>query len=259
MKSTIESFYTLLFGSEDGTCFTDNPYGTDILPMYRRRATEYFSINPMHTSRKDTNVTCYRNILLEFDKLSLTEQLVLIATIPRSTVVFSGKKSYHCIISLERPCQDRIEYDALVRRIMKKIPQADPSTKNPSRLSRCPGVLRKDTNQLQDLIGVYKPVTKTELEDWLGPELISEQPKSVIDKLPEGMQKLRKGSTSYFLEFGATEGHWNRELFLTALDLLRCGTDEEQVRGLLAEVTGRLDKSDLRTIQSAVDTWRKDG
>lgn len=256
-----KQFWEVLFDPEERTCFTNSPYHVDLFFVHELNDCrfQYFSINPMTGSRRDSNVTFYRNILLEFDTLRAEEQKAIIDTIPHSTLVWSGVKSYHCIISLQDPCETRTEYDALVRRIMAKVPQADPSTKNPSRLSRFPGTIRQGTTQPQELVHVNSRITKAKLEAWLGPEkLKTEQYKPVIE-LPEGMPRIRKGSTSYFLEFGATEGYWNRELFLAALDLLRCGTDEEQVRGLLAEVTGRLDKSDLRTIQSAVDTWRRDG
>lgn len=251
-------FYKLLFDDDEQTCFTSTPYGTAVYSAHGDCNINYFSINPMHTSRKDTNVTCLRNILLEFDGISEIEQLAIIKTIPYSTVVWSGNKSYHCIISLMEPCRDRNEYNDLVQRIMRKVPQADPSTKNPSRLSRCPGAFREDTGRPQRLHDLACRRTRAELEAWLGPELKTEQPKSIIE-IPEGMKRIKSRNTCYFLEFGADPGHWNRELFLAALDLLRCGYDDNSTTGLLEAVTGRLDKSDRRTIQSAIDTYRRDG
>ncbi len=259
--ANITKFYSTLFEPGESTCFSATPYGTLLTLVGHEfsHSLQFFSINPLRGSRCDANVTCYRNILLEFDKLPLGEQLKLIVTIPHSTVVYSGGKSYHAIISLAEPCSTKDEYDTLVRRIYDRLPDVDKSTKNCSRFSRTPMALR-DTGALQDLVEVRERVSRAALEAWLGPETAEEAglgPETATFSAPRSL-KLLHPSTLYFLEFGADPGWWNRSLYMSALDLARCGNSEFEVIKRLTAVTGKLDNSDRRTIRSALNAVRKE-
>lgn len=170
---TIDRFLKVLFEPEEQTCYASSPYDTK---LYAQPTSDcvFFSINPMHTSRKDENVTCYRNILLELDKVPIEQQMNLVLSkIPVSTIVFSGNKSYHFIISLKEPAKDRETYDRIVRGLMQAIPEADPTTKNPSRLSRFPGVFRPDTRLFQELVYVGERISVDKLPK---PKQIAEKP-----------------------------------------------------------------------------------
>jgi hypothetical protein len=166
---TTRSFLKVLFEPDEQTCFADTPYnialGTTPIP-----GNTFFSINPMHTSRADANVTCYRNLMLECDNMPLEQQIEYVTSrIPVSTIVYSGGKSYHFIISLAEPCSTREEYDTLVRRIHALLPQVDPTTKNPSRFSRLPGAMRLDTGKMQDLVYKGSRISRATLEAKLPP------------------------------------------------------------------------------------------
>jgi len=249
----IEDFYATLFDPEDYVCWSPNPYGVQSRPvtdLMNSTANCFFSINPLKGKRCDANVTSYRNILLEFDTISLTEQLKLIATIPHSTLVYSGGKSYHAIISLEEACATKDDYDKLVRRIYDRLPDVDKSAKNPSRFSRAPGA-KRDSGAVQDLIEVKEQVTRNELEAWLGPDVI-EEAYSIGNSDAAHSQGRLNANTLWFLADGAEEGKWNKHLFMAALDLARCGRSEENIMETCAKVTGKLDNSDKRTIRSAI-------
>lgn len=149
---TQERFLQLLFESGELTCFSSSPYGTEIKNA-PDQTDVFFSINPMHTSRADSNVTSYRNFLLEIDSIPLNQQIQLVTSkLPVSAITFSGGKSYHFIISLKEPLTNESDYRRAVRGLMEAVPEADKSTKNPSRLSRLPNVIRPDTGLLQELV-----------------------------------------------------------------------------------------------------------
>lgn len=164
-----QKFFKTLFEKDEDTCFSETPYGTNVSHAtswpYASANSIYFSINPMHTSRADSNVTAYRNILLEIDSLPLDQQIAYIRDkVPVTSITYSGLKSYHFIISLQEPCVDRADYGQLVRRIMHLISAADPTTKNPSRFSRLPGAIRPDTQKVQELVFLGNRIARADLE-----------------------------------------------------------------------------------------------
>jgi hypothetical protein len=74
-------------------------------PWEAAQPAEYVTLNPLITNVRKSHVMAdYRNFLLEFDSVSLPEQLHLIsmleAALPIRTITYSGGKSYHCIIAL---------------------------------------------------------------------------------------------------------------------------------------------------------------
>ncbi len=248
----IEKFYNILFEPHEYVCWSYDIYGTKVYgqqTMLQQRGANFFSINPLIGGRLDANVTCFRNILIEFDSIPLREQIIelTLKVVPYSTLVYSGGKSYHAIISLEEPCETREDYDRLVLRIQKKLPDMDTSTKNPSRFSRAPGALRNGVEQT--LHGAHKRCSKKDLEEWLGPEEIVEKP---IKLKTEQSYRILRGPTQYFLGFGAPDGTWNRELFLATLDMARASYTRDEIIERLEAITGHLDKKDMSTIKSAM-------
>lgn len=160
---TRDSFLQLLFEPGELTCFADSPMVTELSsePLANDL---FFSINPMHTKRADDNVTVFRNFLLELDNVPIYEQIQLVTSkVPVSSIVFSGNKSYHFIISLSSPCETISEYRAYSRALLEAVPEADKSTKNPSRLSRLPGAIRPDTKLLQELVYLGSKIDKQKL------------------------------------------------------------------------------------------------
>lgn len=258
----MRQFYETLFNTGEGVCIGTSVYDTairtftpDALPIGN-----FVSINPMHTSRADANVTQYRNILCEFDQGSRAEQLAAIAGMPASTIVSSGGKSIHAIISLAEAMPAESAYRALVHSIYTKLPTVDKSGKNPSRFTRVPGVLRVETGQFQELLYNAGRVPLAALEAWLGSP-ISTEAHAYADEGPSSRSSLRRPNqwTNYFLMFGAETpaGMWNVELFKAACDLARCGKTAEEIVETLNGVTGHLDRADMKTINSAIKTARR--
>lgn len=120
--------------------------------------TPYEVLNPLKadiTQRSDENVSSMRNLLFEFDELSLDEQEELIENNKNhiNRVVFSGNKSYHVRITLLEEPESKEEYKFIWKKINDELfsGNADPQCKNPSRLTRCPGAFREGTDRLQSL------------------------------------------------------------------------------------------------------------
>lgn len=252
----MRQFYETLFNAGEGICLGRVVYDTRIETFNPSAVpvANFVSINPMHTSRADANVTNFRNILCEFDQGTREEQLAAIAGMPVSTIVSSGGKSIHAVISLAEPLQSEVQYRMLVSRIYSKLPTVDKSGKNPSRFTRVPGVLRVDTGKFQELLASNGRIPNPVLHDWLGPA--TEEPMPEYVQYDSNRASLRRPNqwTRYFLMFGAETppGSWNLELFKAACDLARCGKSAEEIVGMLSEVTGHLDRADMRTINSAI-------
>lgn len=244
--TTLE-FLQTLFNEGEKVCYSSTPFGTFAWSLESWRPDDvYFSINPLLGARADSNVGAYRNILLEFDSISLDEQKEIIKEIPYSTLVYSGGKSLHAIISLSQPCETPQSYRMLVERIYKKYPQADKANKNPSRFSRLGGQFRPDTEKLQTILDLRPRLTTEQLEKWLGPEPV-ELPKPRKHR----RQRLLGTHTRRFLRLGAPEGSWNLELFKAACEMARCNIEEDEALELVEAINGYLTTSDRRTIGSA--------
>lgn len=112
--------------------------------------------------RADSCVELARFVVVEFDSVSLDEQLAFWAYIqlPVAALVTSGNKSIHSWVDLRplsRNCQglDQSAWQNLVTAQLKpRLVRygADPSTFHPARLSRLPGQLRADKNNYQRLL-----------------------------------------------------------------------------------------------------------
>lgn len=165
---TQQQFLALLFDPDQQTCFAKDAKGWSVKPA-PEVGDIFFSINALSPivdtnpteswhrhdlpRRADHNVICHRNFLLEIDNMPLNQQIAYVeaSKLPVSAITFSGSKSYHFIISLEEPINSS-EYAKLANGLMRLLPAADKSTKNPSRLSRLPGVLRPETKLMQELV-----------------------------------------------------------------------------------------------------------
>lgn len=94
---------------------------------------------------KDEDVTAFRFLLLESDTLPLSQQLALYQKLklPISAVYMSGGKSAHALARVN--AKDEEEYKTRAQRILAALSPfgIDLANKNPSRLSRLPGAVRK--------------------------------------------------------------------------------------------------------------------
>jgi RecA-family ATPase len=109
-------------------------------------------INPLDGEGcKDINVTAFRHALIEADDQDLGHQLALIQelNLPCSAIVHSGGKSIHAIVKVD--AADAADYRRRVDRLYEVCEKSglkvDNANRNPSRLSRLPGVSRNGAPQ----------------------------------------------------------------------------------------------------------------
>jgi len=132
-----------------------NKCGGDIgsvLGDYNPKAGAWIRINPLDGKGvKDVNVTDFRYVLIESDSMPLPRQNALIRELelPVAIMVYTGGKSLHAVVKVD--ASSREEYRKRVQYIFdvckKNGLDIDKSCKNPSRLSRLPGVVRGDKKQ----------------------------------------------------------------------------------------------------------------
>ena len=130
-------------------------YGDDIgaaLGDYNPEAGAWICFNPMDGGgRRNENVTDFRYALVECDNMELGKQQAIIRQLelPCAALVYSGGKSVHAIVRVDAP--DYAEYrrrvDYLYAACQKNGLTIDQQNRNPSRLSRMPGILRGDKRQ----------------------------------------------------------------------------------------------------------------
>ena len=222
---------------------------------------QFFSLNPIMSdkTRADKHVSVFRNFLVEFDGLTLDEQEGIITglDIPCTTQTFSGGKSYHCVISLQDPCNNAEEYRNLVNWIYAAIPQADPACKNPSRFSRIEGGINVSTTRKQG--GVFDSgvrITQRELIAWLETKCDKpgEETNSNLELLSSDFLKIQgkgirgklHGATERFIQTGGRKGSRHRNLFISACNLRDCLYPLEEAKILLMNRLSVIYKSESR-------------
>lgn len=119
---------------------------------WKPEAGAWTRINPFDgVGVKDENVTEYRHALIESDSVDLGRQLEIIRKLelPCAAIVHSGGKSIHAIVKVQ--AADMAEYrtrvDYLYEVCKKNGLAVDRQNRNPSRLSRLPGVDRNGKPQ----------------------------------------------------------------------------------------------------------------
>lgn len=138
-----------------------------VLGDWKEECGAWIRFNPVDGGVKNENVTRFNYALVECDECSLEEQEAAYKKfeLPIACLVYSGGKSLHAIVHVDAP--DLIEYRKRVETLYGFLEshglKIDKQNKNPSRLSRMPGVTRngKEQTLLATNIG------RTSWNDWL--------------------------------------------------------------------------------------------
>lgn len=151
-----------------------------VLGDYNPEAGAWIRFNPMDgMDVKDRNVADYRYSLVESDGMDIEKQHAIIRELelPVACLVHSGKKSLHAIVRVD--AADFMEYkkrvDYLYTICKKNGLEIDPQNKNPSRLSRMPGIIRGGHKQFLMDTNIGK-ANWAEWKEWI---------ESVNDDLPD--------------------------------------------------------------------------
>lgn len=123
-----------------------------VLGDYNTAAGAWVRFNPLDGKGvKNENVTDFRYALVESDNLDIERQNAIIRELelPCAALVHSGGKSLHAIVRIDAENYEeyRRRVDFLYQICQKNGLQPDTQNRNPSRLSRMPGVQRGENRQ----------------------------------------------------------------------------------------------------------------
>ena len=240
-------FFNTLFNENENVCFGRTLYDTAASPVNKvPRNCEFFTLNPIRTRRKGEDVTAFRNILIELDKDSIKKQLNRIKKIgvPYTSLVFSGGKSIHCIISLEQPLKDREEFTRYILLAwtaygFKKI---DKNCKDPARFTRFPNSVRVDTGKIQELLELKERIPNELFLNWCKSQLGSNKfmelyypPIKPIYRIAYNTKLWMSKATTELIENGTTNETSRHEAFVKAVvQLKKTGYEDDNIYELLA-------------------------
>lgn len=175
---------------------TDQEVIENSLGTWTEDAGGWVRLNPMDGKGVgNDNVTDCRHVLIECDSMPIEQQLATIhnLNLPVVALVHSGGKSIHAIVRVDAGT-DRVLYRQRFEKLATTMAEAgfkvDGQCKNPSRLSRLPGLTRKGNRQyLIELAGGCESWEAWEQErtadkysaEILGPDQIdAEQPDDTL-------------------------------------------------------------------------------
>lgn len=151
-----------------------------VLGDYDPQAGAWIRFNPLDGKGvRNDDVTDFRYALVESDRMEIDKQHALIRELelPVACLVHSGKKSLHAIVKVD--AADYAEYrkrvDYLYDICRKNGLEIDQQNRNPSRLSRMPGVMRGENKQFLIDTNIGKE-SWAEWKEWI---------ESVNDDLPD--------------------------------------------------------------------------
>ena len=151
-----------------------------VLGDYKEEVGAWIRFNPLDgTGVKNENVTDFRFALVESDEMEIDKQNAIIRELelPVACLVHSGKKSLHAIVRIDADTYDeyRKRVDYLYDVCRKNGLKVDNQNRNPSRLSRMPGVMRNGHKQFLVDANIGKESWK-EWQEWI---------EGINDDLPE--------------------------------------------------------------------------
>ena len=151
-----------------------------VLGDYKPEAGAWIRFNPLDGKGvKNENVTDFRYALVESDCMAIEQQNAIIRELdlPVAILVYSGGKSVHAIVKIDAPNYDeyRKRVDYLYNVCKQNGLEVDKQNRNPSRLSRMPGVVRNAQKQYI----IDKNIGKESWQEW------KDWIESINDNLPD--------------------------------------------------------------------------
>ena len=164
-----------------------------VLGDYNSEVGAWIRFNPLDGKGvKNENVTEFRYALVESDTMDISAQKAIITELelPVAALVYSGKKSLHAIVKIDASTYEEYKkrVDYLYNVCNKNGLKLDIQNRNPSRLSRMPGIMRNgkkqyllDTNLGKENWNEWREWIESVNDDLPDPESMAD----VWDNLPE--------------------------------------------------------------------------
>lgn len=172
-----------------------------VLGDYNSEVGAWIRFNPLDGKGvKNENVTEFRYALVESDTMDISAQKAIITELelPVAALVYSGKKSLHAIVKIDASTYEEYKkrVDYLYNVCNKNGLKLDIQNRNPSRLSRMPGIMRNgkkqyllDTNIGKENWNEWREWIESVNDDLPDPESMAD----VWDNLPSLAQPLIDG------------------------------------------------------------------
>lgn len=196
------------------------------------------ALNPINGYRNDLNCTAFRNFLVEVDYGPLKEQLAYIKAIglPYSAVVFSGNKSLHFLISLDRDIPSENIYRKCSEWILNIATLADQNTKNPSRSIRIPGSYR-EPGKKQRLVEIVGPTKIEDLVAWLKkhPEAQPKEKEKRIVSENHDFSRIKEWCVDLLINGLKPDKGRNKQWFSIACEFALAGYSEDDTMDILSQ------------------------
>lgn len=167
---------------------------------YDKNAGAWIRFNPLDGNGvKNENVSDFRYALVECDNMELERQIAIMKELklPIAAMVYSGGKSIHSIVKIEASSytEYRSRVDYLYQVCADNGLTLDTQNKNPSRLSRMPGVLRNghkqflvDTDIGMDSFDAWKDWIDETTDNLPDPEILTDILANPLPLAPELIQ-----------------------------------------------------------------------
>ncbi|QOY37064.1 AAA family ATPase [Anaerobacillus isosaccharinicus] len=138
-----------------------------VLGDYKEEAGAWIRFNPLDGKGvKNDNVSDYRYTLVESDNMDIEKQNAIMRELelPIAILVHSGKRSIHAIVKVDAGNYEeyRKRVDYLYNVCKKNGLNVDNQNRNPSRLSRLPGIVRNGKKQF--IIDTH--IGKSDWDEW---------------------------------------------------------------------------------------------
>lgn len=154
----------------------------------------FIGINPadeINAKHGKDAVHIYRNLLFECDNMSVEKQKLFFdrSGLPYSTMVYSGGKSLHVVVSLEEPLKSERDYRTLHEQITFALSEmTDSQTNKPTIFTRLPGFKRetKFGVRTQAVVDLKKRISMKELKQFLQPHLKEYNFKTAVKNYVKG-------------------------------------------------------------------------
>ena len=163
-----------------------------VIGDYNSEVGAWIRFNPLDGKGvKNENVTEFRYALVESDTMDISQKAIITELeLPVAALVYSGKKSLHAIVKIDASTYEEYKkrVDYLYNVCNKNGLKLDIQNRNPSRLSRMPGVMRNgkkqyllDTNIGKENWNEWREWIESVNDDLPDPESMAD----VWDNLPE--------------------------------------------------------------------------
>lgn len=138
-----------------------------VIGDYKEEAGAWIRFNPLDGKGvKNDNVSDYRYALVESDNMEIEKQNAIMRELelPIALLVHSGKRSIHAIVRVDAANYDeyRKRVDYLYNVCKRNGLNIDNQNRNPSRLSRLPGIIRNGKKQFI----IDTNIGKSDWDDW---------------------------------------------------------------------------------------------